>query len=307
MRAAVIDIGSNTLRLLICSIDKEKGLQRLKTKRVVTGLARGIVETSSLNPKAKKGSLKTLEDFVSLCKQQRCGHIYALGTSALREALDGPDFVNDIEALTGLKVEILSGQREAELTCGGILDSIAQDKPSLLLDIGGGSVEWILKGPQLIHASIPIGAIKLTERHVRHDPPTEAEINQIVNCIRRGIAETGLPAYMPIAGLQLVATGGTATTIACIDLGLGRYDGNRVHQHRIGKGAFLALIDRFQQAPLASLFSINGLDRKRAGIILAGSLILKAFVDISQAEEIIVSDYGLLEGFLRETFNIIPK
>ncbi|MCX8070696.1 MAG: hypothetical protein N2738_09360, partial [Thermodesulfovibrionales bacterium] len=161
MKIACVDVGSNTIRLLIGEIDKGF-IKRLKTRRFVTALAKGMSSSRELNKKGKVLTLKAIDDFLSLCKLYDVTHIFAIGTSALRESIDGQDFVDEIKRATGLEIEIISGQREAYLNYEGISSSFDLSHKALVIDIGGGSTEWIYKeNSNINHSSLPVGAIKL--------------------------------------------------------------------------------------------------------------------------------------------------
>ncbi len=310
MRVAVIDIGSNTTRLLIADIHRGQ-IKRRISRRVVTSLAKGILNTSTLSPKGKIKTLRAIKEFTNLCALRQCQQIFAIGTSALRESSDGADLVREIETLYGIKTEVLTGRQEAELTYLGIADSVRQDSPLLLIDVGGGSTEWVLKTPeQFSTASMPIGAIKIKDHCLFHDPPTKDEFNGAKDHIHAQILRTNLMGLIHRHPVQLIATGGTATTLACIDLGLSRYNGDRIHLHRIDIDRFNSLLKRLKETPMAMLSLIKGLDKKRAEIIVAGAIIIEVFMELSRSQCMIISDYGLIEGYLRlkaEGKTLIPQ
>jgi len=300
MRVAVVDIGSNTTRLLIADIAGVQ-IRRRISRRVVTSLARDILKTSNLYPKGKVKTLRALREFTELCSLMQCQQIYAIGTSALRESGDGPEFIREIEALYGIKTEVISGQREAALTYLGIADSVSVKAPVLIIDVGGGSTEWVLKtSDQLSSASLPIGALKIRDLFLLDDPPTEEEIRVAKDHINAQILKTALKGLMNMQPMQLIATGGTAATLACIDLSLSRYNGNKIHLHSIEGDRLNSLLQRLKATPVQGLNQIKGLDKKRAEIIVGGALIIEVFMELSKSRGMVVSDYGLLEGYLLE-------
>ncbi len=302
MRAALIDIGSNTLRLLIFSASNTYEFKRLKSQRIVTGLAKGMVKSSLLNIRGKAQTLRGIKKFLDFCHIQKVEKIYAIGTRALRTAGDAEDFVRSIEDATGIRTEIISGQREAELTYEGIVRSLDCPPPTLFLDIGGGSTEWFLRDYNYRkQASLPLGAITLTDTYITKDPPSDTEIDHARAHIRETIINSNLAESLPNGLMNIAVTGGTAATLACVDLEMKRYNGNRIHLHRITRGSFDRICRRFKETPFQQRRLIRGMDSKRAKIIIAGALILEVFWDICvEVDSVIISDYGLLEGFVMD-------
>lgn len=300
MKIACIDVGSNTIRLLIGDV-KRGTIKKLKSRRVVTALAKGLSGSQKLNDKGKSLTLKALKDFLTLCKLYDVAYIFAIGTSAMRDSLDGQDFLDIIKVETGLEIEIISGQREAYLNYEGIISTIDLPQKAFIIDIGGGSTEWIYKDDvRLIHSSMPVGAIKLYDSFIHKDPPTEKEIDHTKTFIQSELSKSELTKLSFNNSQPFIVTGGTATTLASIDLGLSRYNSEKVHLHKIAKTKANEIFHHLISIPLVERAKVRGLEKKRAGIIITGLLILMSVMDFTGFQEVIISDFGLLEGLIYE-------
>lgn len=311
---AVIDIGTNTLRLLIGSFAKGKVI-RIASLRSVTRLGQNLQTTGKLSGNNIDNSVASLVTFKEIGDRYGVRDYKAVGTSALREAANSREFLDEVKKSTGISVEVISGDREAELTIKGIVAGTEigdnPEDPSLILDIGGGSTEWIMvDGKSHSKSSIPMGAVKLQESFVRHDPPASEEVEAIKNHIFESVKESFLKHFpsQPLNTVMnsfkgIIATGGTATTAAAINLGTESYEGDRIHSHRIAISALREILEKLISLPLAERSKIKGLEPERADIIIPGVLILETIMDMLQKEEVIISDYGLLEGLLIEFFD----
>lgn len=301
--AAVIDIGSNTIRLLIGRL-KEGRLERIESFREVTRLGKKLVSKGELNSDSTALSIRSLIKFKVTCDRYGVGQIIAVGTSALREAADTDAFLLLVKEKTGIDVKVISGETEADLTMKGI--SWGQKETglnpvcSLMVDIGGGSTELILNCDKNAKFSLPLGAVKLFESFIRHDIPSAyelsllnahilAELDQAVSIIRKKI-DSGPFAF--------VATGGTPTTLAAMHLKMDSYDGNRVHGMHLPYSAIRKMYEDLISVPLEDRRSIIGLESNRADIIIPGVMIMMSLMYLLGVQETVVSDYGLMEGIL---------
>ncbi|MEW6738694.1 MAG: Ppx/GppA phosphatase family protein [Nitrospirota bacterium] len=303
---AVIDVGTNTIRLLVGCV-REGKIVRIATNRFVTRLGKDLQKTDRLSPDSIEKSITSIIKLKEVCKKYGVQKIIALGTSALREAENSEEFLADIKKGAGIDIEVISGEREAELTLKGILPSlhhsIAPFPHFLLVDIGGGSTEWILykkanmQNSKLNMGSIPIGAVKLFETFIKHDPPAPEELIHMKNLISQQFF-MALNSSLIIchSSLSLVVTGGTATTIAAIDMSMDEYDGDKVHLHKISLPTLKTIYKRLITLLHNERSKIKGLEPERADIIISGTLILLALMEALNIKEVIVSDYGLLEG-----------
>ncbi len=288
------------------------------TAREVTRLGKDLVKTKELNDESITKTITSLKTFKGECEKHKVQEIFAVGTSALRDARNSDIFLREVTEQTDIDIRIISGEKEAELTLKGVLGNedsglSATDRPLFIVDIGGGSTEWIFScypatpkstdcPSKIIMDSIQLGAVRLLEKFIHHDPPLSEEIVQIKSAIFESLSKSFATHHMNTSsGIPkakgLIATGGTATTIAAIDLGLETYASEIIHMHRISRPALQAIYFQLN-VPMDQRSKIKGLDPGRADIILPGLLILLGMMDILESDEVTISDYGLLEGLL---------
>ncbi len=312
---AAIDVGSNTIRLLIGYTENNK-IIRVFNSRAVTRLGKDILQTSILNTDNINKSIDYLLKIKSICEYYKVSEIHAVGTSALREAKNTQNFLEEVKLKTGFDIHIISGMREAELTVKGVMSNFFSDdkidphptRSYLIVDIGGGSTEWVFQNEIQAKGSIPIGAIKTYENFIKSDPPSQNDIDRLKYHIYQVIADYDLTKCLQnnsfTEDFNFVATGGTATTIAAIDMGLDEYDGDRIHLHQISRPTLQLLFKQLITMPLRIRQTIKGLEPDRADIIITGLLILLCLMEISKSNKTIVSDFGILEGLLHERCNL---
>ncbi len=306
--AAAIDVGTNTLRLLIGYPADDGRVVRLVAARSTTRLGRDLRLTSRLSSESVEKSIDTLRSFKALCESRGTGRIAAVGTSALREATNSGDFLSAVREKTGITIRVISGEEEAELTLRGIRSGLpeetsARSRTKVILDVGGGSTEWIVCEGVRLKGSLPVGALKLQEEFLRHDPPRDEEVASVMESIiqhvevsslmqhlRRRVSSSDRPLF--------VSTGGTATTLAAIDMQLKQYDGDLLHMHRVPVGSVRKIFETLRSLPLEKRRQVRGMEPERADIIVAGIAVVLAIMERLAIEEVTVSDYGILEGLL---------
>ncbi len=306
MRSAAIDVGSNTIRMLIGDIQDDI-LSRIYADRAITRLAQGIGKTGRLREENMRKSLSALKDFSRSIARYGSTRVSGVGTSALREAENGGRFAEMVLEETGIRLEIISGMREAELTAKGVLLGIKElRRPLLIIDVGGGSTEWILRKSgtsheTVLHGSLSLGVVRLLEKFIKTDPPSGEDLSSLgeeldsrLRELEREISENFM------TPTRLVGTGGTITTLASIDLGLKEYDHERIHTHTISFDGLSRLRGRFLALPLGKRQEIEGLESGRADLIIPGILLTMRIMELFGFREISVSDYGLIEGLLKE-------
>lgn len=301
MRGAAIDVGSNTVRLLIGEI-RDRSIVRIHSDRKITRLAEGLRNTGELREENMKRSVAALKTFSLSIAAFGATCVSAVGTSALREAGNSREFVDRAFRETGIKIEVIPGVREAELTEKGVMIGlIGADDASLIIDIGGGSTEWILHkaGPHEapLCGSLPTGVVNLFENFIKTDPPSDEDVSALNSEIDSRLRLLG-PG--PRGPGNLIGTGGTITTLASIDLGLTEYGPERIHSHRIPKDRLYLMRDRLLSLPLSKRRELDGLEPERADLIIPGILLTIRVVELFGFPGLIVSDYGLLEGLLKE-------
>lgn len=307
---AAIDVGSNTIRLLIGYVDGNK-VFRIYRSRMSTKLGKGILQNSVLNKESIDKSINYLIEVKHICDNYNVGEILAVGTSALREAKNSEGFLREIKLKTNIDIKIISGQREADLTLKGVLSNFysKEQKASftdnfLVADIGGGSTEWVIHNRIKSKGSLALGAIKTYDSFIKKDPPSGEEIKRLKDYIYQKITNSTLIKNFNnnlfTKRFDFIVTGGTAATIAAIDLRLEKYDGDRIHLHRILRPTLQKLLTKLIEMPLTQRLMIKGLEPDRADIIITGAMILLSIMEIFKINELIVSDFGILEGLIYE-------
>jgi len=306
MILAGIDIGTNTLRLLVAEAGPGS-LREIYSARYITRLGKDLERMGRLSSEAQENSLKVLTGFAEAIRRHSAAGVSAVGTSAFRNASNAHDYVNEVKKRTGLTITIISGEEEARLTLLGVLHSLKdldklQDGSSasaVVIDIGGGSTEIIVtrQGHAPVTTSLPLGAVYLTERFLKHDPPSPDELELLRNAIRTVMEnqEHG-PCANPAA--ILIGTAGTITTLAAMDQKLVDYDPDRINRHLMTVQAIDDMVADLAAKTLKERRAIPGLERGREDIILAGSVITQEIMKRFGFSRMIVSDAGLREGII---------
>ncbi|MBI2878075.1 MAG: Ppx/GppA family phosphatase [Candidatus Tectomicrobia bacterium] len=295
-----IDIGTNALRLLVAEMEAGRGLKSLHRERRITRLGAGLDQSGRLSPPAMERTLQVLEDFSRKLAQFRANHVVAAATSAVREARNGSEFLAQVQAATGLQVEVISGEEEARRTLLGVMFDLSPRPPfSLVLDIGGGSTEFIYaeEGCPRVLLSTSLGVVRLAERHPLSDPPASQELASLRREIEAGIQ--AVRAAISVRALPvLIGTAGTATTLAGMDLGLDRYDPARIHLHSLTRERVREIFEQLASQTLEERRQIPFLERGREDIIVPGTAVLLLTMEGFGLDRVIVSEAGLKEGLL---------
>jgi exopolyphosphatase/guanosine-5'-triphosphate,3'-diphosphate pyrophosphatase len=306
--SAAIDVGSNTIRLLIGVIQNNR-IQQILYERRITRLAEGINQLRVLRAERIEASIAVLKEFSSLIQNKGVKAVRAVATSALREASNSKAFIEKVFADTGISINVISGEKEAELTLKGVLSSfpdptVGQNQFLLIIDIGGGSTEWILcrgKYPVFM-GSIPVGVIKLHENCIKTDPVSEADIStlnrEIISSIE--ILRKDIGNHID-KKTRFIGTAGTFSTLASIDLHLEIYSREKIHLHRLPLTRLLDIRNKLITFPIRKRMNITGLEPGRADLIIPGIQFTINIMESFGIDELTVSDYGLLEGVLLET------
>lgn len=304
---ASIDVGSNTIRLLIGRIEDNRVID-VFSERKITRLGNRISETGRLQDGNIESSIAVLREFSSLISRQRVKCVKAVATSALREAYNSDIFIQQVLDDTGIPIQVISGEKEAELTLRGILSSLPASlsnahRSLLIVDIGGGSTELILCRDRhpVDMMSVPIGVIKLTGNFIKTDPVSEDDVaaldNEIASCLN--VPNIRLGQHIEKDTL-FIGTAGTFTTIASIDLGLETYSREKIHLHIVSLNRLLDMGKKLLRLPLNERKKVRGLEPERADLIIPGIQFTIKLMDFLKLSELTISDYGLLEGVLFE-------
>jgi exopolyphosphatase / guanosine-5'-triphosphate,3'-diphosphate pyrophosphatase len=295
-RVAVVDVGSNSTRLLIADVEGGR-VEEVERRSTVTRLGRGVDLSGQLSDEAIEAACEAIDQYVGLCRGHGVEMVGAIATSAVRDAANGDAFVAELRERFALSAQVLDGDEEARRTYRGATFERPPAEPTLVIDIGGGSTEMIVGAGEEIgfHVSLQAGVVRHSERHISGDPATVAELEALA-ADARGLIETALAGYgepWPSAG---IAVAGTPASLAAVDLGLEPYDPSRVHGHVLTLQTIQRLLSRFASAPLAERAEIPGLHPDRAPTIVAGCVILIEAMRAFGLERITASEHDILYG-----------
>ena len=296
-RVAVIDLGTNTVRLLIAE-DSSPGMNLLYQDQKITRLGENLHHAGELTPAAIERNVDVIRQFHQASQKYRPDHYLIAGTSAVRQAKNRSVLSDRILQSVGVPLTVISGEEEARLSFLGTLLGIDRTNDNVvLMDIGGGSTEYILSDGDLPRSvvSTSLGVVRLTETHLSEHPILENEYFRLVDEVQQTL-EKELGPFVEGNDFELVGTAGTITTIAAVDLNLETYDPSRVNNYRMKKGNVQIILDRLKSISLDERLSIKAMEKGREDLIIAGLAILMATFQYFNKDTITVSDYGLREG-----------
>lgn len=295
---AVLDLGTNTFRLLIAKMEGPSSIETLYSENRAVRLGEGFAEAKVIRPPAVERAMAALSYFRGIIKRYPVDNVSVVGTSAIRQAENREMFLDRVKDQTGFEVEVLSGEEEAMHTFLGVNLAIQnQTEPMLVIDIGGGSTEFIgAEGatPTFL-LSTELGVVHLTETYLRADLPTPEEIKALRLAIAKVIRQIGY--HFPSGGL-FAGTAGTVTTLAAIDQRLERYEPAKINRYPLPIGSVERIFKALCSKSLEERRKIPGLEKGREDIIISGALILLTVMELYGYKEVYVSDYGLREGIL---------
>jgi exopolyphosphatase/guanosine-5'-triphosphate,3'-diphosphate pyrophosphatase len=304
-RVAAVDCGTNSIRLLVANVDQATGtLTDLDRRMEIVRLGQGVDESGRFSAAALDRTFAALATYASRIRELDVGRVRMVATSATRDAANRADFVAGVEGILGVPPEVVSGDEEAALSFAGVSRELAEagaTEPYLVVDIGGGSTEFVLGTAAGVKAarSVDIGCVRMTERHFRGaDPPTPEQVAAARADIDAGIdlAARRLPLdeARTLAGLA-----GTVTTIAGISLGLRAYDAATIHFSRVTADDVRRVAARLLAMTHDERAAIPVMHPGRVDVIGAGALILAAIVDRLPVDEVVVSEHDILDGIAR--------
>jgi len=304
-RVAVVDIGSNSTRLLIADVGDER-VDEVERQSRVTRLGRGVDLSGQLATEAIEAACEAIADYVSLCREQGVEKIEAIATSAVRDAANGEAFVAELRERFALTARVLDGEEEARLTYTGATFERSPAQPTLVVDIGGGSTELVVgTGDQIsFYASLQAGVVRHTERHIMSDPPTPTELEALA-ADARSLIVTAIDANPAAAAQAGIAVAGTPTSLASIDLGLEPYDPSQVHGRTLDLETIQHLLSQLASSPLAKRIEIAGMHPDRAPSIVAGVVILVETMRAFGLKRVEVSEHDILYGVAIAAFSAL--
>jgi exopolyphosphatase/guanosine-5'-triphosphate,3'-diphosphate pyrophosphatase len=293
---AVIDIGTNSTRLLVADVADSR-VREVERRSRVTRLGRGVDLTGHLSREAIEAVCEAVADYTSIYQEAGAETVYAIATSAVRDASDGGAFIAELRERFALSARVLDGEEEARLTYLGATSERPPAQPTVVIDIGGGSTELILGSGEEIafHASLQAGVVRHTERHISADPPSTAELEALAADIR-SLIEAAVADLEPPRARAGIAVAGTPTSLAAVEMELDPYDPARVHGHVLSLASIQRQLSRLASAPLAERAQIPGLHPDRAPTIIAGVVILIEAMRAFGLDRIAVSEHDILYG-----------
>jgi len=298
LRCAVVDIGTNSTRLLIAEV-RDGRISEFDRRSTVTRLGQGVDASGRLAPEAEQRVFAALDDYAVAIARHECDSRTAVMTSAVRDAANGAHFADQVRERYGLDARTLAGDEEARLTFRGATAARAErsDGGLLVVDIGGGSTEIVMgSGDEVtFHVSTQNGVVRHTERHITGDPPAPEELAALAADVRANL-EDRVPEHVRSGAREIVAVAGTATSGAAIDLALEPYDAARVEGHLLTRPTLEAILERLAALPLEERRRVPGLHPDRAPTMVAGMVILLEILDAFAVDRVSVSDRDILWG-----------
>jgi exopolyphosphatase / guanosine-5'-triphosphate,3'-diphosphate pyrophosphatase len=292
MRVGVVDLGTNSTRLLVAEVDDGR-VEEVARHTQITRLGEGVDERRKLLPLPIARVRNVLADYRRELEELGAERVLAIGTSAIRDAENGEAFLGEVEWSYGFATRLLSGSDEAQLTRRGVANGRELGDDTLVLDVGGGSTELITARER---TSLDVGSVRLTERHLHSDPPTDEELEAAARAVR-----DELPFLEPDGAIGVA---GTITTLAALELG--GYDPHRVHGYRLSREGVGAQLDRLASLPLAQRRELAGLEPERAPVIVSGAVIVREVLDRYGLAGLEVSERDILHGAALEAAALPP-
>ena len=303
-RLAAVDIGTNTVRLLVSDVFADGTKTDVVRRAIITRLGQGLGESGMFKPEAVVRTLETLAAYSDEIRELGVEAVKVVATSAARDAGNSGEFLEAAGNILGTAVAVVSGETEASFAfLGATFDFPFEnpDNPVVVFDVGGGSTEVISgRGRTMEHAvSLDIGSVRLTELFVRNDPPTGVEVAKIQERARVEIEE-GLERLAPVVKDSVViGVAGTVTTIKAVDLELSPYDSAKVHLSVLTGAEVDRVLMKFLMLPLTERLELPGLEPKRADVIIAGTIITEVVLDaLGASGGLTVSEHDIIDGTL---------
>ncbi|MFD9795365.1 exopolyphosphatase [Streptomyces sp. NPDC059070] len=296
-RVAAVDCGTNSIRLLVADADPETGeLVDLDRRMTIVRLGQGVDRTGRLAPEALERTFAACREYAAVIRELGAERVRFVATSASRDAENRDDFVRGVVDILGVEPEVITGDQEAEFSFTGATRELHADGDYLVVDIGGGSTEFVVGSHQVRAArSVDVGCVRLTERHQPGDPAGAEQIAAIRRDVEAALdlAEETVPLREP---RTLVGLAGSVTTVAAIALELPAYDSAAIHHSRISHERVRAVTERLLASTHEERTAIPVLHPGRIDVIAAGALVLLGVMERTGAAEVVVSEHDILDG-----------
>lgn len=305
MRVGAIDIGTNTVLLLVCDVAADGSLRVIDDVQRFARIGRRVDAGREILPDAFDRCADVLIELRDRARMHAVDHLVATGTSAVRDAHNRDHFIHVMKQRTGVHIDVLSGRDEARLTFAGALSgqNVSTHERQVVLDIGGGSTELAIGTRTALeaHASLDIGCVRMTEQFLHHDPPTDEERDHLHRTLQNAMSV--LP-FFDVSDTPCIAVSGTPLSLAALDLQRTRIDDPILEGHVLTRARIAELRQLLQDGTHAQLVSAHHVDPGRADILLAGAMILESFMEARAIGSVHVSGRGLRHGVAQRTLSL---
>jgi exopolyphosphatase / guanosine-5'-triphosphate,3'-diphosphate pyrophosphatase len=302
-RVAAVDIGTNSTRLLVADLDgngRDAKLLPVERRTQITRLGQGVDEKRTLHADAIARTLDTLRSYRSVIDDLGTTKVRATATSASRDATNRDDFFDPAEQVLGVRPELLSGDEEARLEFLGATAESSATPPYLVVDIGGGSTEFIVGTDEPTGlCSVDIGCVRLTEQFLHSDPPTPEELSQAVSIVRDHLADVDRLVPGAAAARTLIGTAGTMWTLGAVELGVDPSESDRIDGFHLSRPAAEEVFRTLATEPISRRRHNPGLDPGRVDIIVGGAIVAVTVMRHWGFEELVISEADILDGLAR--------
>lgn len=297
MNLAAIDIGTNTVLLLVASVDDAGKITPLAYEQRIPRLGKGVDASRTLQQEAMNRVVDVLKEYQGLVAGFAVEAIVVCGTSAVRDAANRDDLAARIKAHTDWDLEALDGEQEALWSYRGAISGVPEADSATVVDIGGGSTEIIVGNRRTIKqkVSLNVGSVRLTERFFRHDPPTHPELEAAIEMVEDELSRAG---RFEFSGSRLIGVAGTATSLAMLAQGLQEFDVHAVTNYRMTTDSVNSLFQTLRGMPSGLILNLSPVMAGRADVIVAGSLILREVMEHFRFDEVTVSERGVRYGLV---------
>jgi exopolyphosphatase/guanosine-5'-triphosphate,3'-diphosphate pyrophosphatase len=302
-RLASVDIGTNSVRLLVADVDgggSDAPLTTVERLMRITRLGQGVDAARRLHPDAITRTADVLREYGGVIRDLAATRVRATATSAARDAVNREEFFDAAGSALGTRPELLSGDEEAGLSFLGATAELDGGAPYLVVDIGGGSTEFVAGTEKPEGAiSVDVGCVRITEQFLHSDPPAAEELSQAVSVVRDHLADVDREVPGAAAARTLVGLAGTVTTMAAIELGLPEYDRGPIHHFRLTRAAAEDVFRTLATEPASKRRHNPGLEAGRVDVIVGGALVVVSIMRHWAFDEMLVSEADILDGLVR--------
>jgi exopolyphosphatase/guanosine-5'-triphosphate,3'-diphosphate pyrophosphatase len=302
-RLAAVDIGTNSVRLLVAEVDgvgREAEITPVDRRMRITRLGQGVDRSRRLHPDAVTRTVDVLREYRGALDELGVARVRATATSAARDALNRDEFFGAAAAVLGVEPELLPGEEEARLSFIGATAELDEPAPYLVVDIGGGSTEFVVgtSDPEGL-TSVDVGCVRLSEQFLTSDPPAAEELSEAVSVVRDHLADVDREVPAVRDAVTLVGLAGTVTTMAAVEMGLPEYDRDKIHHFRLERGAAEEVFRTLATETAEERRHNPGLEPGRVDVIVGGAIVLVTVLRYFGFDEVLVSEADILDGLVR--------